>query len=111
MAHGEAAGVTIAERTPEMERDVRIFYEAIANVFREPEDRVEIAETLHVHVGGDLLGILTAIQLASFRLAGRLAKETFCDMDVIDWSHMVNRMMIQHIFKDRIPDGDDEEEA
>lgn len=89
------------------EKKVLTFYTMIANAYREPDDMEEAVEKLTLCNGYDLNDDIAAMLSAMMIFVDRLLPSITKDMDLIGFTHFLNRVAIQHCFD--VPDEDDKE--
>ena len=91
----------------DFEKKVLTFYTMLANAYRDPEDMEEAVEKLTLcagcHFDDDIAAMLSAMMI----LVDRLCPNTTKDMDLIGFTHFLNRIAIQHCFD--VPDSDGKE--
>ena len=87
----------------DFEKKVLTFYTMLANAYREPEDMEEAVEKLTLCDGYDLNGDIAAMLSAMMILVDRLCPNITKDMDLVDFTHFLNRIAIQHCFD--VPDS------
>lgn len=93
----------------EFEKKVLTFYTMLANAYREPEDMEEAVDKLTLYIGYDFNDDIAAMLSAMMLFVDKIIPDITKDMDLIGFTHLLNRIAIQHCFD--IHDGDDEEEA
>lgn len=91
------------------EKKVLTFYTMLANAYRDPEDMEEAVEKLTLCKGCDFGDDIAAMLSAMMLLVDRLCPGTTKDMDLIEFTHFLNRIAIQHCFD--VPDGDSKEDT
>lgn len=89
----------------DFEKKVLTFYTMIANAYREPDDMEEAVEKLTFCNGYDLSDDIAAMLSAMMVFVDKLIPNITKDMDLIGFTHFLNRIAIQHCFD--IPDDDD----
>ena len=89
----------------DFEKKVLTFCTMIANAYREPEDMEQAVEKLVLCKGQDLSDDIAAMLSAMMIFVDKLFPNITEDMDLIGFTHFLNRVAIQHCF-----DKSDEEE-
>ena len=77
------------------------FMTALADVYRDEEDRELVAFT-KMNIGDDITEDFTAMLLAMMCLLQRLVDY---DGDMIDFTHMLNKLAVQHIMEGKKNDA------
>lgn len=91
----------------DFEKKVITFYTMILNAYREPDDMEEAVEKLTLFNGYDLNDDIAAMLSEMMVFVGKLVPNLTKDMDLIGFTHFLNRIAIQHCFD--VPDNDGEE--
>lgn len=91
----------------DFEKKVLTFYTMLANAYREPEDMEEAVEKLTLCDGYDLNDDIAAMLSAIFIFVDKLLPNITKDMDLIGFTHFLNRIAIQHCYD--VPDSDGKE--
>lgn len=78
------------------------FLAALADVYRDEENR-ELAAFSKMDIGDDFTEDFTALLLAMQLMCERL---TGYDGDLIDFTHMLNKLAVQHIMEGKENDND-----
>lgn len=80
------------------EGHVMAFYAALANVFMPEEERMDVPQ-IEMKNGDDFNEIVAAMMIAEMNLFARLASNSAFDgEDMIGFTHILNRIAIQHCF-------------
>lgn len=82
----------------DFERKVLTFYTMIANAYREPENMEQAVEKLVLRDGYDLNDDIVAMLSAMMIFVDKLVPNITEDMDLIGFTHFLNRVAIQHCF-------------
>ncbi len=82
----------------DFERKVLTFYTMIANAYREPENMEQAVEKLVLRDGYDLNDDIAAMLSAMMIFVDKLVPNITEDMDLIGFTHFLNRVAIQHCF-------------
>ena len=82
----------------DFERKVLTFYTMIANSYREPENMEQAVEKLVLRDGYDLNDDIAAMLSAMMIFVDKLVPNITEDMDLIGFTHFLNRVAIQHCF-------------
>lgn len=90
------------QMSAEIKKRSKTLITAILNAFCEDEERTEITEPLTLKTGDDLKATLTAIIFSAKLLAVQFSPQRFEEMNAIDWSHFVNKLMIEWMFAESI---------
>ena len=77
-----------------MEEKTAIFYQAILNAYREEELQNPVKT---IPLGGDATEDITALIYACFILFQRMTEQ---DRDIIDFTHIVNKLVVQHLMEE-----------
>lgn len=77
---------------------VYTFFCMLMNAYKDEEDMTPAAPKLQL--GDDATEDITAMMMAIMLFCKQVAPETVEDMDVIGFTHMLNRVAIQHVFED-----------
>ena len=90
------------------------FYAALANVFMEEKDRIEVPQ-IKLKSGDDLNEVVAAMMGAEMAILKQLASDPtfdYADMDMVGFTHMLNRIAIQHCFMqdDELEDESDDDD-
>jgi|GEM_PF-1379881 len=93
---------------------VRAFYAALANVFMEEKDRIEVPQ-IKLKSGDDFNEVVAAMMGAEMAILKQLASDPtfdYTDMDMVGFTHMLNRIAIQHCFMqdDELEDESDDDD-
>lgn len=80
------------------ERKAFTFYTMILNAYRDEEDMTPAVPKLRL--GDDATEDITAMMMAMMLFCKQVAPETVEDMDVIGFTHLLNRVAIQYVFED-----------
>lgn len=88
------------------ERKSVTFLSMIHNAYRDEEDMEPAVQKLKLEMDGDLAEDLTAMMVAIMLFCRQHAPKSVENMDLIDFSHFLNRLAIQHVFADSLNDGD-----
>ena len=91
----------------DFEKKVLTFYTMLANAYRDPEDMEEAVEKLTLCDGYDFDVDISAMLSAMMLLVDNLFPSITKDMDLIGFTHFLNRIAIQHCFD--VPDSDGKE--
>lgn len=91
----------------DFEKKTLTFYTMLANAYREPEDKEVAVEKLTLCKGYDFNDDIAAMLCAMMMLVDRLFPSKTKDMDLIGFTHFLNRIAIQNCFD--VPDDDDKE--
>ena len=91
----------------DFEKKVITFYTMLANAYREPEDMEEAVEKLMICDGYDLNDDIAAMLAAMMIFVDKLLPNITKDMDLVGFTHFLNRIAIQHCYD--VPDDDDKE--
>lgn len=92
------------------EKKTLTFYTMLCNAFRDEEDYETAIEKLSLNIGDDVLENLTAMLVAMKILCDRICPKLSENGDLIDFTHLLNRLAIQHCFSEQIPDEDAQED-
>lgn len=92
------------------EKKTLTFYTMLCNAFRDEEDYEPAVEKLSLKIGDDVLENLTAMLAAMKILCDRICPKLSENGDLIDFTHLLNRLAIQHCFSEQIPDEDAQED-
>lgn len=104
-------GVTARSLTP-FERKAYTFYGMLLNAYRDEENMEPPVQKLSLQNGGDFTDDLAAMMTAMILLCSQFMPEAVKDMDLIGFTHMLNRVAIQHTFEkvmDQVDVFEDEE--
>ena len=82
----------------DFERKVLTFYTMIANAYREQENMEQAVEKLVLRDGYDLNDDIAAMLSAMMIFVDKLVPNITEDMDLIGFTHFLNRVAIQHCF-------------
>lgn len=99
-----------AEKEQLFQERVRSFYAALANVFMEEKDRIEVPQ-IKLKRGDDFNEVVAAMMGAEMAIFKQLASDPtfdYADMDMVGFTHMLNRIAIQHFF---MQDDEPEDES
>ena len=89
---------------------VRAFYAALANVFMKEEDRIEVPQ-IKLKRGDNFNEVVAAMIGADMAILKQLSSEPtvdYADMDMVGFTHILNRIAIQHCF---MQDDEPEDES
>lgn len=78
------------------EREALSFYVALTNAFRSEETQEEVPQ-VHLHSGDDFTETVCAMMAAMQVLCENASSELHAD-DLIGFTHILNRLAIQHYF-------------
>lgn len=92
------------------EKKTLTFYTMLCNAFRDEEDYETAIEKLSLNIGDDVLENLTAMLVAMKILCDRICPKLSESGDLIDFTHILNRLAIQHCYSEQIPDEDAQED-
>lgn len=92
------------------EKKTLTFYTMLLNAFRYEEDYETAVEKLSLKNGDDAIETLTAMLAAMKVLCDRICPKLSENGDLIDFTHLLNRLAIQHCFSDEIRDEDAQED-
>lgn len=92
------------------EKKTLTFYTMLCNAFRDEEDYEIAVEKLSLKNGDDAIEILTAMMAAMKVLCDRICPKLSENGDLIDFTHLLNKLAIQHCFSDQIHDEDTQED-
>lgn len=90
------------------ERKTIVFYAMLTNAYRD-EYNCEHFEKLPLNADTDLTEDFTAMLMAMKLIFAHLCPEQAAGMDLIDFTHTLNRLAIQHVYRDA-PEQEDEDE-
>lgn len=82
------------------ERKVYTFYTMILNAYREEEDMEPAVPKLNLQPGGDFTEDMSAMLMGMMLFCKQCSPETVENMDLIGFTHLLNRVAIQHVFED-----------
>lgn len=82
------------------ERKAFTFYTMILNAYCDEEDMTPAEPKLKLQTGGDLTEDISAMLMAMMLFCEQCSPETVEDMDIIGFTHLLNRVAIQHVFED-----------
>lgn len=96
------------------DRKVIAFYTMLTNAYLDEDDRNEIPEVLELKHGCDLNEDVTAMLGAIRLFVEKVSPESVKGKDFIDFTYMLNRLAIQHVYQDQpvdlLEEDDDEDE-
>ena len=93
-----------------LEEKVGVFYTLLTNAYRDEEQRAEVPKlTLNLTGVGDFTEDFTAMLLAMELIYEAVCPQTAKDMDLIGFTHALNRLAIQFCFGDQIEAAAEEE--
>lgn len=92
------------------EKKTLTFYTMLCNAFRDEEDYETAVEKLSLKNGDDAIETLTAMLVAMKILCDRICLKLSENGDLIDFTHLLNRLAIQYCFSAQIPDEDAQED-
>lgn len=94
------------------DRKVVAFYTMLINAYLDEESRNEVPEVLDLKHGCDLNEDVTAMLGAIRLFVEKVSPESVKGKDFIDFTYMLNRLVIQHVYADRpvdlLEEDDDE---
>lgn len=96
----------MGEQSSEFQRSVLVFYQMLCNAFQDEEDRDVSSDKLELNGETDLNETIVAMVAAIFILCEKLDPENFGEQDLLGFTHILNRLVVQHSFM-----KDDEEET
>lgn len=79
------------------ERKAIVFYTMLANAYREEDDYKSI-EKLPLTADTDLTEDFTAMLMAAKLIFDKLCPDRAAGTDLIDFTHTLNRLAIQHVY-------------
>lgn len=80
------------------DRKAYTFFCMLMNAYKDEEDMTPAAPKLRL--GDDATEDITAMMMAMMLFCKQVAPETVEDMDVIGFTHLLNRVAIQYVFED-----------
>lgn len=94
------------------ERKTYTFYTMLLNAYRDEEDVEPPMPKLSLESGADITDDLAAMTTAMMLFCTQFTPETVEKMDLIGFTHLLNRVAIQHVFEnamDKVDVFEDEE--
>lgn len=95
----------MGEQSNEFQRSVIVFYQMLCNAFQDEEDRDMASDKLELNGETDLNETIVAMVAAMLILCEKLDPESFREQDLLGFTHILNRLVVQHLFAN---DGEDE---
>ena len=82
----------------QFEKKAYVFYTMLNNAYRDEEDMLPALPKLSLELDGDLAEDLTAMMMAILLFCKQHAPDAVKNTDTIGFSHLLNRLAIQHTF-------------
>lgn len=80
-----------------IEEKAKVYFEHMANAYREPDDRIDPGVVLQLNLGNDwteeIADMLMAMMSITDRMIGGLAEQY---SDLVGFTHLLNRVAIQN---------------
>ena len=80
------------------EKMVMVFYQMICNAFRDEEDYDYAVEKLRIERDMDLNEMIVSMMSAIQFFCQQLNSEMFENMDLIEFTYILNRLVVQHLY-------------
>lgn len=96
----------------QFEQKAYVFYTMLSNAYRDEQDMLPALPKLNMEMDGDLAEDLTAMMMGMLLFCKQHASDAVKNTDVIGFSHILNRLAIQHTFAnvmDQVDVFEDEE--
>lgn len=103
-------GFEVSKQITKYQRQIIVFYQMLCNAFADEENQQEPVERIELGIGTDVGEMLVAMMEAMKLLASKLCPGNFEQEDLIDFTHVLNRLAVQHVYGDNGPDVDAEQE-
>ena len=81
------------------ERKAYTFYTMLLNAYRDEDDVEPPMPKLDMQPGADIVDDLAAMTSAMLLFCSQVTPETVENMDLIGFTHLLNRVAIQHVFE------------
>ena len=92
------------ENLSSFDRKVIAFYTMLTNAYLDEESRNEVPEVLELKHGCDLNEDVVAMIGAIRLFVEKVCPESVQDKDFIDFTYMINRLVVQHVHNDKLMD-------
>ena len=91
-------GVSARDLTP-FERKTYTFYTMLLNAYRDEEDMEPPVQKLSINNGADFTDDMAAMTAAMLLMCTQFTPDDVKGTDLIGFTHLLNRVAIQHVFE------------
>ena len=88
----------MGEQSNEFQMSTFVFYRMLCNAFQDEKERNVSLDKLELNGETDLNETVVAMVAAIFILCKKLDPENFGEQDLLGFTHILNRLVVQHSF-------------